>query len=92
MAELPLVTLITAFFIGGISAGVTFGLLWRLVKRTSGAWLVGMLAAIPFFLVIRVAVKGLSDWTDGDLVRLIAVSAAWAIGTAGLFAVGFYRR
>ena len=52
----------------------------------------GTAVAIPFFLAMHIAVKGFTAWTDGDLVRLIAVSATWAAGTAGLFAVGAYRR
>jgi hypothetical protein len=91
VGELPLAALVLGYFAGGIVAGVTFGLLWPGARRGIAPWLIGALAAVPFFLALRVALLGAGGWTGGDLVRLAAVSSAWALGTAALSRVRLRR-
>lgn len=55
--------LVAGHLIGGAGAGVTLSTLWSRVGSSWAAAAAGFVAAIPFFLAIRIAVVGSLGWT-----------------------------
>lgn len=74
VAELPIIALVIAYFVGGITAGGILGVLWPRTKRPLQAVMVGILMAIFFVTAVRIAIHGATGWTTGDLLQLAGTS------------------
>lgn len=68
--ELDVLSLVTGHLVGGMGAAVTLSILW---PRVGSAWTgaaAGFVAAVPFFIAIRIAVLGPLGWSLEGVVGL----------------------
>lgn len=83
--SLRVTRLVPAYFLGSILSGLLFGALRTGLTSAFRSVLVGVIAALPFFLTLRVLLVGLSGWTAWDSITLAGGSVAWG-GVLGLLA------
>ena len=68
--QVPLIRLVLGYAVGGITAGLILDYLLPRAERRIEAALTGVIGAVPFFVAIRVAIKGSASWAPDELVRL----------------------
>ncbi len=73
---------LAVYFFGGVTAGAITGLFRGLLTNWFGVMLVGMLATIPIALTVRVAIFGLHDWTENDLIAGVIFVVVWGGGAS----------
>jgi hypothetical protein len=61
--EIDVLPVVGGHVVGGAGAGAVLSILWSRVANTWTAAAAGFVAAIPFFLAIRIAVLGPLGWT-----------------------------
>jgi hypothetical protein len=62
--------LIGLYVLGGLLVGILAGMMLPLTKRRSGAVLVGIVAALPFYFGV-VVMLGQDDWYSGVISALL---------------------
>lgn len=64
--EVDVLPLVVGHLVGGVGAGVTWSILWSKVGSAGTAAAAGFVAAVPFFLAVRITVLGPLGWSlDG---------------------------
>lgn len=64
------VVVIASYLVGGVGGGAVVGILRPLLARKAGAAIVGVIAAIPMILAVRVVLRGFQPWDSEDAVVL----------------------
>lgn len=77
--------MIAAYLAGGAIAGGTVGLLRRWRGTGLGKVGVGLVAALPVALGMRLAVRGLVAWERIDSLTVLIVTVIWGVGGAVVF-------
>ena len=76
---------ILLYFCAAILIGPIVGLLLPLARTTrSGAALLGIVAAIPFYAMARITLEGFTSWTLGDalVILILALFVGVPVGLA----------
>lgn len=66
---------ISVYIVGGVIAGAVVGVLLPITRWRWGAALVGFLAAMPVFAIVRALLEGFRPWTSVDTIVMIL----WAL-------------
>lgn len=97
LESLRVTRLVPAYFLGSILSGLLFGALRSRLRSSGGAVVIGIVAALPFFLTLRLMLLGATGWSGWDWAGLAASTIIWG-SALGLFAwrahvhVGHHRR
>ena len=97
LESLRVARLVPAYFLGSILSGLLFGAVRPLLRSAGRAVLIGVVAALPFFLTLRLMLLGATGWSGWDWAGLAASTLIWG-SALGLFAwrahvrVGQHRR
>ncbi|MFN2397370.1 MAG: hypothetical protein ABR543_01810 [Gemmatimonadaceae bacterium] len=83
---------IGVYIFGGLSAGAVVGICRPLIQWLLGATIVGIIAAIPVFVGVRIARSGFSPWVTADtaMVTIAVVVMGGFIGL-GYWAIFFEK-
>jgi hypothetical protein len=81
---------VAVYFGGGLTGGVVLGLLRPLTRWRSGAAMVGVLAAMPVGVAVRVLRFGLAPWGPKDTIALVVFAVALG-GSVGWIYWGMFR-
>lgn len=68
--EVDVLSIVAGHLVGGAGAGVTLSTLWSRVGSAWTAAAAGFVAAVPFFLAIRIAVLGPLGWSLEGILGL----------------------
>lgn len=74
--------LVLSYLVGGVVSGVLLDWLLPRTRRREEAAFAGFIAAVPFLGAIRIAWKGFTDWTVGDVARIALFSLVVGMVTA----------
>ena len=66
--------IVASYVLAAPFAGLIVGVLFPLIKRPAGAAFVGVIAAVPVFIGVRVASDGFGEWSGGDFVEILYCS------------------
>src|SRR5215831_10712291 len=64
----------TIYLCGGIVAGFIVGMLLPLTRRAVGAAAVGVIAAVPVYVFVRLVKEGFGNWATDDVVTTLLLS------------------
>jgi hypothetical protein len=78
-----LLATVAIYWVGGVVGGAIVGLLRGLLTGCFGAALVGILATVPASFALRIALYGLYDWTERQVITFLAFAFVWG-GTMSL--------
>ena len=64
----------TIYLCGGFVAGLIVGTLLPLTRWAVGAAAVGVIAAIPIYILVRLATQGFGYWATEDIVEILLLA------------------
>jgi len=81
----------TIYLFGGIAAGSIVGMLLPLTRWALGAAAVGVIAAVPVYIFVRLVKEGFGDWATEDMVATLFLSLLVGVPTGIIYRKIFAR-